>query len=271
MKINLIIIFVLFIFVTASCASISESRIHGVQIIDLKSESKHLLFYGSRHCNDKSDPMFKDIEKYFSTTNPQIVLVEGYMNKNEYENSDMAILDGESAYVSYLAQKQNIPLDTVEPSLEEQYKRLLSKYDKEKVLSMYILRQLYQYQNKQGESPKSIHELLTRFVSGMMQKGFPLSESQTKFEYIRGLLKQYINIEIDESNWTKLDVYSVVYKKGSEINDIYKEVYIARNEFLVSTIEKNLNEYDRIFIIMGSQHVIDEKNEINQIFSKYKK
>lgn len=271
MKIKVIMILVLCIFVTVGCSSNGNSSIQGVKIIDLKSNNKHLLFYGSRHCNDKSDPMFNDIEKYFYDSNPQVVLVEGYANKNLYVDREEAILYGESAFVSYLAQKENILLDTVEPSLEEQYKNLLDKYDKEKVLAMYILRQLHQYQSQQGENKRQMQQLLQQFVSRMGDRGFPLIESETTFKYISSLLKPYLKVELNESNWTEVDAYSIVHNQGSEINDIYEEVYKIRNEHFIFTIEKNLKEFDRVFVIMGSQHVIDERDKIKQIFSQLEK
>ena len=129
-------VLLLLILTLSGCSDFAESDIKDVKILDLKSSSKHLLFYGSRHCNDKSDPMFKDIEERLSMSNPQIVLVEGYSNKSRYESAYEAILNGESSFVSFLAETNKIPLDTVEPSKEDQYKSLLSKCDKEKVLSM---------------------------------------------------------------------------------------------------------------------------------------
>ncbi|MDI6705941.1 MAG: hypothetical protein QME73_06765 [Bacillota bacterium] len=102
----------------------------------------------------------------------------------------------------------------------------------------------------------------------MAESGFPLKENQTRFKYIRSLLKPYLKIELDESNWTTIDAYSIVHNEESEINDIYEEVYKIRNEHLLSTIDKKLKEFDRVFVIMGSQHVIDEQDRIKKIFSK---
>lgn len=272
MKKKTIIILFLFLFAAAGCSGSTKSTIKGVEIIDLKSNGKHLFFYGSKHSNNKSDPMFKEIKKYFYNIDPQMVLVEGYANNTVFENEDKAIQAGENAYVSYIAQKEDIPLDTVEPSKKQQFSSLLNKYDTEKVLAMYVLRQLYQYQNQQKENPKPIKELLEQFVQNfLLNDGFPLEESQTDFEYVRSLLKPYLKVELDEANWMEVDVYSVVYNEGSEINDIYKETYSIRNKYLISTLEEKLQKYDRIFVIMGSQHVIDEREHIEEVLSKLEK
>lgn len=259
---------VLLTIITATYFLYKENNNSGIHIIDLKEGKKHLLFYGSRHSNRKSDPMFKDIGKRFCNFNPQIVLVEGYSNKYQYKDINEAILNGESAFVSYLAQKSNIPLDTVEPSMQEQYNYLLSKYDKEKVLAMYVLRQLRQYQREQKKYPRRFPDMLENFVLSMAENGFPISEGESTIEYISKVLRPYLEKELNTDNWLEVDTYSVVHSEGTEINKIYQEVYAIRNEYLKSTIEKYLNKYDRVFVIMGSQHVIDEKDDVEQIFYK---
>ena len=147
-----------------------------IHIIDLESKERHLLFYGSRHSNDKSNPMFKDIEERFYSTNPQIVFVEGDYNENKYDNVDTAIAQGESAFVTFLAQKENTLLKSVEPSPKDQYEYLLQKYDKDMVLMMYILRQTYQYQNQNDVNQINYEETIKSFVNGMMEEGFPITD-----------------------------------------------------------------------------------------------
>lgn len=181
----------------------------------MKNSNKHMIFYGSRHCNDKEDPIFKDIEKHLYEVNPEIVLVEGNFDKNLYIDKESAIKMGEIAFTSYLAQRNNILLKNVEPSLQEQFNYLLEKYEKEKVLAMYTLRQLYQYQNQQDKNPIDFEVIIERYVAGMAKNGFPISKDETDFKYIQGLLQPYINITINNSNWTKIDANSLIYNKYS--------------------------------------------------------
>jgi len=122
-----------------------------------------------------------------------------------------------------------------------------------------LLRQLYQYQNQVEKNPIDFEVTIERYVAGIAKNGFPISKDETKFEYIQELLQPY-NITINNSNWTKVDANTLIYNKGTELNTIYEEIYIMRNENLKATIEKSLGEYDRVFIIMGRQHLLDEKD-----------
>lgn len=151
--------------------------------------------------------------------------------------------------------------------MEEQFDYLLKKYDRESTMAMYILRQIYQYQSQNKDNPILFIKSMEQFVSHFVRDGFPLSEEEANFKSIQKLLKPYLQIEIDENNWTTIDVYSVVFKSGNKINDIYREIYTIRNEKLKSNIENSLLNYDRIFVIMGSDHVLDEKDNIKHIFN----
>ena len=245
-----------------------NSTLKGVHIIDLKDGTKHLLFYGSKHSNNKTDPMFEDIKEMFFKMDPQRVLVEGHHNRISYNDVDIAIKNGESAYVSYLAQKNNISLGTVEPSISEQYNLLLEKYGKNKVLAMYTLRQLNQYQRQQKYEQMKYSRVLCRYVLGMVNRGFPLNRDKVNIDYIERIIDPYLDQKITKENWTQVNAYKPVYKKGHELNEIYEEIYTIRNKNLVSTIKESLKKYNRVFVIMGSQHVIDEKENIKNKFYK---
>lgn len=267
------LIFIIFIVVAIIGAVVfyfksQPAVVEGISIINLDGAGKRLLFYGSRHSNDKNNPMFKDIERYFYDTHPQIVLVEGDFNKNKYSDMDSAIARGESAYVTYLAQKEGIPLGSVEPPMPLQFQTLLGEYSKEKILLMYLFRQLYQYQ-RQNQNVKIDFERETQdYASSLAKQGLPLNEDDLKPGSIIDTLKRYLNQDINNSSWADIDYYSIVYKSGSEINEIYQKVLDMRNQYLLDTIKDNLDKYDRVFIIMGGDHVKSERQYIEEIFSR---
>jgi len=272
-----IILIIIALFIITFCADVGYyhykniSSFHGEDIIDLKSDNHRLLFYGSKHSNDKTNPMFKEIEKYFYNIKPQVVLVEGDFNQNDYTNSDESILHGESAFVTYLAKKNDIHVESVEPSMKKQFDFLLKKYDKNKVLLMYILRQIYQYQNQQKNNQMNFQQTIGDYVNSMVAQGFPLNSDEAKLDNILNLLKSYLNQNINNNNWTSIDVYSIYNNNGTELNMIYNDVLNMRNEFLLSKIQENLKNNNRVFIIMGGNHVKEEKENIKDIFLKVSK
>ncbi|MTI66877.1 MAG: TraB/GumN family protein [Firmicutes bacterium] len=271
MKSNLnYIVIVLLVVINITGCQVFNNKSEKIKILDLKDGDKHLLFYGSEHSNDEKNPMFEDIKEKFHFINPEIVLVEGDYNNNKYSDVDNAIKSGESAYVTYLAQKENILIKSVEPSKKEQYQYLLNKYEKNSVLMMYVLRQTYQYQKQKDNKDINYKKTIKRYVYRMKKDGFPISDTEVSLENILSLLKQYTDKDIDNKNWIYLDIKAYVYRDKAKLNDIYNDILKFRNKHLIKTIEEVLIEYDKVFVIMGSGHVIEEEKRIIKTFDKVK-
>ncbi|KPU46078.1 hypothetical protein OXPF_01880 [Oxobacter pfennigii] len=267
-KRNFLILFFLIICLTFGLYyyNINSKEVRGVEIINLDKNNKKLLFYGSNHSNDIDSPMFKDIEKNFNRIKPQVVLVEGDFNAIKYADMYEAIEKGESAYVSYLAQQKDIPLQSVEPSMRRQYDILLEKYSKEDVLLMYVLRQLYQFQRESSVQNMDFEQKLERYLDVMANQGFPFSSEEILLKKVLALLKEHLNADIDSSNWMDINYYDLIYRSGTKLNRIYSEVLNIRNQHLLSVIEDSLNKYDRVFVIMGADHVKTQRKNIENIF-----
>ncbi|MTI71841.1 MAG: TraB/GumN family protein [Firmicutes bacterium] len=271
MKSNLnYIVIVLLVVINITGCQVFNNKSEKIKILDLKEGDKHLLFYGSEHSNDENNPMFEDIKEKFHSINPEIVLVEGDYNNNKYSDIDNAIKSGESAYVTYFAQKENILIKSVEPSKKEQYQYLLNKYEKNSVLMMYVLRQTYQYQNQRDNKDINYKKTIKRYVDRMKKDGFPISDTEASLKNILSLLKQYTDKDIDNKNWSNLDVKAYVYRDKARLNEVYNDILKFRNNRLIKTIEEALIEYDKVFVIMGSGHVIEEENRIRETFNKVK-
>ena len=84
---------------------------------------------------------------------------------------------------------------------------------------------------------------------------------------ILSLLEQYTELVVDNNSWLKLDVKAYVFRNGTEFNEIYNDITDFRNNYLVASIEETFNNYDRVFVIMGSGHVIKERKQIEEIFN----
>lgn len=194
-------------------------------------------------------------------------MVEGDADKWEYYDINSAIAQGESSYIAFLARKENILLKSVEPSQKEQFDYLLQKYDRNRVLAMYILRQTYQYQNQYANNPINYEQKIQSFVDYMMENGFPITKEEAELDNLLYLLRQYTNLDINNNNWIELDVKAYVHRDDAIFNDIYNDLISFRNKNLILTIEDVLNKYDRVFVIMGGGHLIEEKEEIEKIFN----
>lgn len=245
------------------------TKIKGVEVLEIKKNDKLLLFYGSRHSNDIKDPMFEEIKKYFIETQPQIVLVEGDANANTYLTLREAIENGESAFVTYLAQNSEIQVESIEPSIETQISHLVKNYSEEDILSMYLLRQIVQYQRESKNGEIDFKKRIISQANDLIDKGLSFDKSVITFENILDIINKNLKTKLNLNNWKEINVYDVVYKnEGSIIRKIYKEVLKMRDDYSCNLIEKKLHQYDRVFVIMGSTHVKNQEKRLRRIFKQ---
>jgi len=210
--------------------------------------------------------MFDDIKNKFDSFKPDYVLVEGGFNDRYYKNELDAKLQGESGYVAYLAKESNIAVGTMEPPTEEQIKKLLITYDEDDILVMYLLRQIYQIQRESQNVDINFFDYITSFTKRYISKGFSYSYEDVDNDFITKLLEPYINIKIDNDNWKQIDVHRVVYMNNGIINSIYTDVLNYRDEYAVYIISEKLKSYNRIFYIMGTDHMKAQQGELRKIF-----
>lgn len=52
------------------------------------------------------------------------------------------------------------------------------------------------------------------------------------------------------------------------IHSLYNDVYNYRNIYLIELIKSKRTIYDNIFIVMGGQHLIDTKEEIEELYNQ---
>jgi hypothetical protein len=234
----------------------------------LFSPNKELFWFKGVHCNDPKNLMFTDINTEFSQFNPDLVLVEGQSCLLKYGDELSAIKAGESNYTVYLAQQNGIECEDLEPSDSDLIDYLTTKYTKREVLTMYLIRQMIQWsRDKKGSS--DFEYRVVKYLK-WEDKNFGCFDEEINMANVSELLKPYTGIDsINNKNNTSFDASKYLYFSENKMNDIYNETYEFRNKYLLEVIEKALTKCDRIFIMMGFDHAIDVKEELNQVFNKY--
>lgn len=232
-------------------------------ILDLQKGNKHLVVYGCLHSFNPDDSMFFDIENRFISLSPDFTLNEGG-EWQIFNNKDETIRkSGEQGFLRLLCMKNGIPVETFEPQPQEEYQYILSKYPKSDVLLMYFCRQTAQLQNQQ-EIPDFKEYMLT-YISYLKSKGFPIGEPQKEYDDI---LHDYEKLFQKEFNWREFNPENVwpVYD-NTILNRINRDITLFRDEYIVDLIEKKLAEYNKIFVLMGANHVVNQQPVLEYLFS----
>ncbi len=257
---------ILFIFIFLSCVNTNKGPESDTLL--LEGQSKTLLFFGSVHSNDPDDPMFDDIEDKFKSFNPDFVLIEGGYNESVYASKQEAIREGEMAFVSYLTSELNLPDGNIDPSIPYVDSMLLLTYTSEAILTMYVLRQIYQYQREIENKSFDFKLRIVGFANRIIHGGTLNLVDSLDFDQLFSLVKKEGNLTITEENWIETDIYPFIYKPGSNINSIYEIVIQIRDDYAVSKIMNSLHLYNRVFIIMGGDHLKDQKEKLKAEFTR---
>lgn len=266
-KIILLILSILIIIIIVSNNKDPYDRYKGKNL-ELNAEDKALFWFSGIHSNNPDHDMFEDIEKAFTAFEADYVLVEGDYNDLRFKNIKDSMhvrLYGESAYVTYLSKQGDIPVSSIEPPIEKQLEFLEKRYKSSDILAMYILRQINQMQRESRNKSFDFFNYMGNFV-----KKYQLINNTEEVDVneVVNLLEPHIGFKVTTENWKRINAYEIVYKETGTINNIYTDILAFRDEYSVKLIKKKLNEYDRLFIMMGADHIEAQKKYLEKYFSE---
>ncbi len=242
--------------------------IFGGNDLHLTSDNKELYWFDVHHSNDPNDPMFKHIENMLTEFGPNLLLVEGGFNTFEGDR-DTAIYEGESAFATYLAKQSGIPVEDIEPPFDRQIEYLQSKYQPENILAMYLIRQISLKQFAPDNSRFDFEGYLLSDTRRLKDNG--LNYQGGTLEEILNTVNAFLPEPINADNWRDKDIEQArhVYQmEDGVLYPVYNDVYLFRNIWLVELLKEKKDLYDKIFIVMGGQHLIDTKELLNELYSK---
>lgn len=234
----------------------------------MESETKELFWFSGVHTNDPEHAMFIDLRREFLDFDPAYVLVEGGAHRRGDTDAEEAKRHGESAYVAFLAATGGIPVSTMEPPLEAQVDALSRRFSGEEILAMYLLRQIVQWQREAGnreiDFSRSLRRYAERVLSTGLEAGAPAPGGS---EYLYTLIGRYVDGEINPETWQRVDAYSAIYRDGGALRDVYRAVLAFRDAYSVGVITDALDEYERVFVMMGADHIAEQETALRAYFS----
>jgi len=249
-----------------SCATFDTYERYGGKHLYLKSDLKELFWFSGIHNSDPNHRMFTDIERSFELFSPNCVLVEGGSNIPSESKEEAIIIGGEPRFVAYLAFTKNIPVYDIEPPFESQIGHIKSLYSDKDIVSMFLIRQLYQKQCEYKDNKRDIDYL--NYIRNFLFKTGLVADGNLSEAMINSYIEPYIGWPVTESNWHKVDYGSIIYfnKTPNIVNEIWKEIIKYRDDYCVQFIENISRKYSRIFIMMGADHIKNQEERLKKIF-----
>lgn len=236
-----------------------------VRYLRIDAGGSSLFYYGSHHSNDPADPMFEDISRKLEEWQPDIVLIEGGYDSDKSRTLNQAILNGEFAYINYLARKAGCRVVNLEPPQSYLDSILCSEFYAADVMAMYLLRQAYQYQREANNKDIDFGELLTanaRVYAAQLNLMVP-----SGFGDVAAFIRTRSGLDPGSGNWTKINFAGKFLAPGHICHRIWLRSMEVRDHYASGVLANAMLNYKRIFAAMGYTHLDNQKTMISSRLS----
>lgn len=240
-------------------------------IFEINAHDKKLVYFGSDHTKDPSNPMFDQIEEKFKQLTPQIVFIEGRRQLTQRKSetieyiktknrADVIKEGGEPFFTLKLATEAGIEFESLEPELCDEVKLLLEKgFDKNDIFATYVYRGMSGYVQPAGGD--TFEKYLDRWINY-----FKTATNWDEFDYSRNNLERTgKNIWGDNVKLSDLvqDRFDPVFSKNKTVsNKIIEQSSIFRDKFIVKKITEAIDKYTRILVVYGASHAVMQESAI---------
>lgn len=262
-----IAIFLLIVsFLVSSCVTVPE--ISDSKNLKLKNGEKELFwYYVEKHTYDRNDAVFKDIEIEFMSFNPDLVLVEGSNNIDSKDKDEAIRIGGESRFTSFLGYRNNKVVEDIEPPFKKQIEYLVKTNDIDAVYAMFLIRLLNSDKSRYESGSREIVDIIKHSIGYLKYLNTLLDvEKEIDNTYIEELFEKYYHKSISNSDWYTFDYYSTIYNSDGALYYIRNKITEYRNIWLVQLIKEKKTQFNKIFIMMGSGHLMSTKSELADLF-----
>jgi hypothetical protein len=243
--------------------------------LTFENGDKKIVFCGVNHLTDVGDidnPMFLRIEQNFFNCKPNIAINEGGdISKNVYTSKKDALLkDGEIGLTKILCDSLKIKTIDGDPSFAFECTALLKQFSIGEMMA-YIAteRCMWGLKGQQITDTIEIEKRYNQFVQNYVIKSgqLTLTIAQQSFSFYKQhyqlLLNRPFNIkELEPTNPFEPN------GKFQKIGRVSKEI---RDQFLLQTIDKLLDTYNKIFIVFGGWHLLTCKPGLVEIVNRKRK
>ncbi|WP_303312478.1 hypothetical protein [Hymenobacter sp. BT730] len=216
-----------------------------------------VYYFGAEHSQNASHEQFSRIKKAFAEAKPTVVLFEGPNRGIDSTETGTITKFGESGYVRYLARQQNVRVESLENPVAE-YQHLKTKFDLEQLKLFYLLREAQRLRTRTQATPgqitKAIEVLLTK--SAQMLPG-----SDQVIRTVPELEAAYQKYWPEGGNWWEapaawFDPMATSASTGGKFtNDINRASSEFRNLYMYRLIADNARAGQRVFAVVGRNHV----------------
>ena len=231
-------------------------------LLQLKSGTGALLYFGAGHFYRIDDPQAAELERRFAEFRPTLLLNESQTPPAEATRELAVERYGEPGLISFLAARHNIKIKSLDPPRMQEITYLLGtkRWTTEQVMLFYVLRRVAE--NNKKTSPRPAEELVQQALDATAKApGFEgLPKTVAEFEAsVKRLLPSV-------SDWRK--VHSTVFDPNPDLglytNDVAYASSQYRDRYMVKLIADEVRKGERVLAVVGASHVVMQESALKK-------
>lgn len=216
-----------------------------------------LRFVGAKHVTDPSDPQFAAIGAAWDSLRPERAFFEG-PDRGFAETAGATIeAYGESGYVRFLADRDGVPVSTLEPSPMDEAAWLYERFPEDQVVLFYLLREAARLRERRGMEGPGIEAAIADLIARAEEMGLIRGEIRS----VDALARAYRTHWDDPGEWWRAPTdWFDPMRPSSETGGIFtNEVNAAssayRDRHMAALLARHARSGERVFAVVGRNHV----------------
>ena len=220
-------------------------------ILEFKTASGMLLFYGAEHTVDPQNSQVADIENRWAEFKATVAYNEGG-NPPTFDDLGEAVRAyGEAGLVRFLAGRDQIPVATFEPPFEKEVEYLLKTYTAKQLKVFYALRQVTEERSR--EAPSSVDDRINSWLSRYLPEHGLKDPPNTAAELGPACKELFPEL----TDWHQVpEEWFGPRKAGHYTNKLAGDSGDFRNRYIFRLLVDRVKRGDRVFAVIGSSHVV---------------
>ena len=220
-------------------------------VLEIDADKGSLLYFGSEHSVDITHPQFNLMNNLWNEFKPTIAFSEGGIWELEESREKAISKHGEHGFLRFLAERDEIPIHSIEPTEGEEIKYLLERFSPEELKLYYLLRQVVQH--RRMGYVESIEDYIEKFIFifGDREGLHGVVNSVAEFEEI---YSKYIN---EPGDWRNVpDTWFNPLLDETIFNQIGQLSSRFRDEHMLKLLTEQVRNGNRVFAVVGLTHVV---------------
>ena len=220
-------------------------------VLEFKTDSGALLFFGAEHTVDPQNPQIADIEKRWAVFKATVAYNEGGNPPTFNDLREAVRAYGEAGLVRFLAGRDQVPVGTFEPPFDEEVAYLLKTYTPQQLKVFYALRQVTEERSR--EAPSSVDDRINSWLSRYL----PAQGLRNPPNNVNELDAACKKLFPELTDWHQVpEEWFGPRKSGHYTNKLAGDSGDFRNRYIFRLLVNRVKRGDRVFAVIGSSHVV---------------